>query len=170
MEQLDTPGCMGTVPRQESVSNCSMHPREFLNGTIDLPYLRADVLILKNMIRPLASIFLEGTSCIIVAAAHTAIYIHCKGWLGGSRARRRAPPHAGSEPAAYKRRTDVDSIVPTAYRDFTSAVQIYYCKIVLCMDGFLEIHLLVYLRKRTICLRKISFFLIQNSISWHRNL
>ena len=30
MEQLDTPGCMGTVPRQESVTNCSMHPREFL--------------------------------------------------------------------------------------------------------------------------------------------
>ena len=57
MEQLDIGGSMGTVPRQESVPNGSMHHRELLNGTVDLPHLPARALILKNMKRPSRTFF-----------------------------------------------------------------------------------------------------------------
>ena len=167
VEQLDTPGCMGTVPRQESVSNCSMHPREFLKWHDRFALFACGRPDFKEYDTTPREYFSQE-DFLYHSRGGTYGHIHTLQGLAGGIAG--APPHAGSEPAAYKRRTDVDSIVPTAYRDFTSAVQIYYCKIVLCMDGFLEIHLLVYLRKRTICLRKISFLLIQNLITWHRNL
>jgi hypothetical protein len=40
MELLYIGGSMGTVPRQESVSNSSMGHRELLNGTVGLPYFQ----------------------------------------------------------------------------------------------------------------------------------
>ena len=48
---------MGTVSRQEYVSNSPMHHRELLNGIVDLSDLSTRTLILINLIRSLVRIF-----------------------------------------------------------------------------------------------------------------